>query len=138
LGSLGEIHPDVLENYNSDIRTYVADIDFNIILQLARLDKLYKPLPKYPAITRDIAVIVKDTVYSKEIENIIIQKGGELLEECRFFDVYKGRQIPKGYKSMAYSLTFRAGDRTLTDGEVGKVYDRILNELKERLDAELR
>jgi phenylalanyl-tRNA synthetase beta chain len=138
LGSLGEIHPDVLENYNIDIRTYVADIDFNIILQLARLDKLYKPLPKYPAITRDIAVIVKDTVYSKEIENIIIQKGGELLEECRFFDVYKGRQIPKGYKSMAYSLTFRAGDRTLTDGEVGKVYDRILNELKERLDAQLR
>lgn len=138
LGTLGEIHPDVLENYGFDNRVYIADIDFNILLQITRLDRVYKPLPKYPATTRDMAIIVKEELYHKEIEEIILENGGSILESCTLFDVYRGKQISKGDKSMAYSLTFRAKDRTLTDEEVNKVFDKILNQLKNKLNAELR
>ncbi|SKC43601.1 phenylalanine--tRNA ligase subunit beta [Maledivibacter halophilus] len=138
IGTLGEIHPDVLENYGFDNRVYIADIDFNILLQITRLDRTYKPLPKYPATTRDMAVIVKEEFYHKEIEEIILENGGSILESCTLFDVYRGKQISKGDKSMAYSLTFRAKDRTLTDAEVNKVFDKILNQLKIKLNAELR
>jgi len=138
LGTLGEIHPDVLENYGLDNRIYVADIDFNILLQITRLEGIYKPLPKYPATSRDIAITVKEETYSKEIEDIIIENGGSILESCTLFDVYRGKQIAEGHKSMAYALTFRAKDRTLTDEEVTKVFDKILRELSEQLSAELR
>lgn len=138
LGSIGEIHPDVMENYGIGIRTYVADIDFNILLQLTRLDKIYKPLPKYPAISRDIALLVEEKIYSKEIEDIIIENGGTLLEKCELFDIYRGKQIPDDHKSMAYSLTFRSNERTLTDEEISKIYEKILVKLEENLGAELR
>ncbi len=138
LGTIGEVHPDVLEKYGIDERAYMADVDFNIILQITRMDRLYRPLPKYPAITRDIALIIKEEVYAREIEDIINKNGKPLLEESKLFDIYKGKQIPEGCKSMAYSLTFRANDKTLTDPEVNKVYDKILKDLKETLNAELR
>lgn len=138
LGTIGEVHPDVLENYGLDNRVYIADLDFNIMLQITRLDRLYTPLPKYPSTSRDMAITVNEEIYSKEIEDIIVANGGAILEKCTLFDVYRGKQIAKGYKSMAYSLTFRAKDRTLTDEEVNKVFDKILNELKEKLNAELR
>ncbi|RKD27292.1 phenylalanyl-tRNA synthetase beta subunit [Caminicella sporogenes DSM 14501] len=138
LGNLGEIHPDVIENYGIDNRIYVADIDFDMILGLTRLDRVYKPLPKYPSTSRDMALVVKEEVYAKDIEDIIRENGGKILEKYRLFDVYRGKQIPDGYKSMAYSLTFRALDRTLTDEEVNKVYDKILKELMEKLNAKLR
>lgn len=138
LGTIGEVHPDVLENFGFDNRVYIADIDFNIILQITILDRIYKPLPKYPATSRDIAIIVKEEVYSKVAEDIILKNGGSILESYTLFDVYRGKQISEGYKSMAYSLTFRAADKTLTDEEVNKVYDKILSELKSKLNAELR
>ncbi|MCT4565914.1 MAG: phenylalanine--tRNA ligase subunit beta [Maledivibacter sp.] len=138
LGTLGEIHPEVLETYGFDNRVYIADLDFNIMLQITRLDRVYKPLPKYPTTSRDMAIIVKEEVYNKEIEDIILENGGSILEECTLFDIYRGKQIDEGYKSMAYSLIFRAMDRTLTDEEVNKVFDRILSQLREKLNAELR
>ncbi|MDF2548448.1 MAG: phenylalanine--tRNA ligase subunit beta [Anaerosolibacter sp.] len=138
LGVIGEIHPDVAENYDLEVRTYLGEIDFNIVLQITRLDRIYKALPKYPAITRDIALVVKDEVYVKQIEDIIKENGGKLLEQVQLFDVYKGKQIKEGYKSVAYALTYRGEDRTLTDEEVVKVHDKILNQLKEKLDAQLR
>ncbi len=138
LGTIGEVHPDVLERYGIDGRAYIADIDFNILLQITSLEKTYRQLPKYPAISRDIAIVVKEEVYAKKIRDIIRENGGKLLENLELFDVYKGKQIPDGYKSMAYGLRFRAEDRTLTDEEVNKIYDKILDELKKQVNAELR
>jgi len=138
LGTIGEVHPDVLENYGFDDRVYIADVDFNIVLQITRLERYYSPLPKFPAITRDIAIVVKEDIYAKEIEDIIKANGKPLLEKVELFDIYRGKQIPEGHKSMAYSLTFRASDRTLKDEEVNKVYDKILENLKDTIKAKLR
>ncbi|QXM06350.1 phenylalanine--tRNA ligase subunit beta [Crassaminicella indica] len=138
LGVMGEIHPDVMENYDMDIRVYVSEIDFNIIYQIASLDRLYQELPKYPAVTRDMAIVVKDDIYVKQIEAIVKENGGKILESIKLFDVYKGKQIEEGYKSVAYSLTYRAKDRTLTDEEVTKVHEKIVKELEEKLGATLR
>ncbi|QEK12495.1 phenylalanine--tRNA ligase subunit beta [Crassaminicella thermophila] len=138
LGVIGEIHPDVMENYNIDTRVYVGEIDFNIIYQITRLDRVYKELPKYPAMTRDMALVVKEDIYVKQIEDIVKENGREILESIKLFDVYKGKQIQEGYKSVAYSLTYRAKDRTLTDEEVTKVHEKIVKELEEKLGATLR
>lgn len=138
LGTLGEVHPLVLENYDIKERAFLADIDFNILLQAARLDRIYKPLPKYPAITRDIAVLVEDSITAGELVEIVQMEGGPLLAEATIFDVYKGKQIPDGMKSVAIGMTFRAPDRTLTDEEVGTVYTVIVQKLEELAGATLR
>ena len=88
--------------------------------------------------TRDIAVLVKDSVIVKDIEDIIKAKGGKLLENIQLFDVFKGKQIPEGYKSVAYNISFRASDRTLTDDEVNAPMKKIIKELEEKLEAQLR
>lgn len=96
------------------------------------------PLPKYPSTSRDIALIVKDDVFVKQIEDIIKENGQGLVESYKLFDVYKGSQIEAGYKSIAYSITYRSKDKTLTDEDVAKVHDKILSELSEKLNANLR
>ncbi len=138
LGTLGEVHPLVLENYDIKERAYLADLDFNILIQAARLDHIYKPLPKYPAITRDIAVLVADDITAGELVEIVQMEGGPLLAEASIFDVYKGKQIPEGMKSVAIGMTFRAPDRTLTDEEVGGIYSTIIQKLEELTGATLR
>ena len=138
LGLLGEIHPDVTHNYQISTRCYVAMLDFNMLLKSANLVPQYKPLPKYPAVTRDIAVLVKEDIMVKQIEDIISYSSAELLEDIHLFDVYKGKQTPEGMKSVAYAITFRAEDRTLTDEDVNKVFDKIIINLESKLGAELR
>jgi phenylalanyl-tRNA synthetase beta chain len=103
----------------------------------ANFNRTFKDLPKFPATQRDIAMLVKDEVIVKDIEDVIKEKGGKLLEEVKLFDVYKGTQIKDGYKSVAYTITFRA-DHTLTDDEVNAPVNKILKSLKETLSAELR
>lgn len=138
LGILGEIHPTVLENYDLAERAYVADLDYNILLQIAKEDKKYRAVPKYPAVERDIAVLVKDEVTSYQIEEVVKRIGGSLLESVKMFDMYKGKQITEGYKSVAYALVFRAEDRTLVDEEVNKIFNKILKTLEEEIGAQLR
>ena len=138
LGLLGEVHPKVLENYELDVSSIIAVLDFEVLMQNASLVGKYKPLPKYPAVTRDIAMLVKDEIMVKQIENIIKKASGKLLEELKLFDVYKGKQIPEGMKSVAYSIAFRAEDRTLTDEDINVVFTKILNGLKNDLGAQLR
>lgn len=138
LGTIGEIHPNVCENFEMDSRMYVADLDFNILLQIARQDQKFTPIPKFPAIERDIAVLVKDEITSHEIEQVVKKHGGVLLESVKMFDLYKGKQIPEGYKSVAYELIFRAEDRTLVDDEVNTIFDKVLKELETELEAQLR
>lgn len=99
---------------------------------------MYVPLPKYPAITRDFAIVVKEDVLVKEIENIILANGEDLLESYKLFDVYQGDQISKGYKSVAYTLTYRHKERTLKDAEVNAVHNRILKAMNEKIGAVLR
>lgn len=137
-GVLGEVHPDVLENYDLETRVYIAEIDLPTLFEAAKLDKKYKPLPKYPAVLRDMALLVKDEVEVKKIEDIMLKQGKGIIEEIRLFDVYKGKQIPEGFKSVAYSIIYRAEDRTLTDEEINKVHNSIVKELEEKLDAKLR
>ena len=138
IGTIGEVHPEVLDNYDINTRAYVGVIEFYKLLESVKVERLYKQLPKYPVVDRDIAMVVKDTVTVGDIEKVIASKGGDLLEHASLFDVYKGNQIAEGYKSVAYSLSFRASDRTLTDEEVNVVMKAIMDELKNKLDAQLR
>ncbi len=138
LGTIGELHPVVIENYDLPVRGYVADLDFNMMLQLANEEIKFTPIPKYPAIERDIAILVKDEVTSHQIETVVLENGGELLESVKMFDMYKGKQIPKGYKSVAYELVFRASDRTLVDEDVNSIFTDILKALESILEAQLR
>lgn len=138
LGVFGEVNPDVCESYGIDTRVYLGEMDFNIVMQLAKMDKVYKGLAKYPAITRDIAMVVKDEIFVKQIEDIIKENGQNLLESVELFDIYKGKQIQQGHKSVAYTLTYRAEDRTLTDEDLHGIHGKILKELNEKLGAVLR
>lgn len=138
IGIFGEAHPDVCKNFGMDTRVYICEIDFNTLLEFYTDEVKYKPLPKYPAVTRDIAMLIDDSVNVYEIEKIIKKCSGNILEGYNLFDVYKGAQIPEGKKSVAYSVTFRADDRTLTDEEINGVFDNIVKTLEDNLSAQLR
>lgn len=138
VGVLGEIHPDVTENYDIDERCYVAELSLDVLIKYAEMKKKYSALPKFPAVTRDIAVLVDETVLVQEIEESIEKAGGALLESYTLFDVYQGAQVPEGKKSVAYALTYRLSDKTLTDKEVNKVHDKIQRSLEHKLGAQLR
>ena len=129
IGTFGELHPDVIENYNLGQRVYVAEINIDTVFENLNLTKSYNPLPKYPSTSRDIALIVKDEVFVKQIEDIIKANGGDLVE---------GAQTEEGHKSIAYSITYRSKEKTLTDEDVAKVHEKILSELSEKLNANLR
>jgi len=138
LGTIGELHPVVIENYGLNERCYCGELDFSILAELTDMERLYQPLPKYPAITRDFAVVVKDSVLVKEIEDIVKAQGGKLLESFKLFDVYQGNQIKEGFKSIAYTITYRNKERTLTDDEVNVSHNRILADISEKLEGTLR
>ena len=138
IGVIGEIHPEVSEKFEGPQRTYVAIIDVDSLVNNACMVSQYKPLPKYPAVTRDIAMLVKDEIMVKQIEDIIRQRSGKILEEIKLFDVYKGKQVPEGMKSVAYSVVFRGEDRTLTDDDVNKAMRKVLDGLESSLNAQLR
>lgn len=138
LGTLGEIHPDVAENYGIEERCYIAEINIDILFANSNLNKVYKVLPKFPAVTRDMALLVDDAVLVQEIEDIILKQGGKMVEKVKLFDVYKGKQIAEGKKSVAYSILYRLENKTLTDEEVNKVHDKIVRTLENRLGAQLR
>lgn len=137
-GVLGEIHPNVAQKFEAAERTYAAMLDIEPLVANACVKAQYKPLPKFPAVTRDIALLVRDEILVKQIEDIIRQRSGRIFEDVKLFDVYKGKQVPDGMKSVAYSITFRAEDKTLTDEEVAKTMKRILDGLKDTLGAQLR
>ncbi|MEI6131708.1 MAG: phenylalanine--tRNA ligase subunit beta [Bacillota bacterium] len=138
VGVVGEIHPEVSENYSAAKRNYVAVIDVLPLVENAKRMPVFKQLPKYPAMTRDLAVLIDDAILIKEIQTIIDQRGGKTLESATLFDVYKGNQVPEGKKSVAYALVFRATDRTLTDEEVSKTMKKITDGLNFQFGAELR
>ena len=137
IGYIGEVHPRVLKNYSIGERAYVAVIDMPEILDMTTFDRKYDGIAKYPAVTRDISMVVPKDIEVGKIEEIIKKKGGNLVESINLFDIYEGSQIKEGYKSIAYSVVYRAKDRTLADTEVQNSMDNILTALKE-IGIELR
>ena len=130
VGYLGEVHPDVADNYKIGDKTYVAVLDMPSLTAFTTFDRKYEGIAKYPAVTRDISMVVPKNILVGQIEDIIAQRGGKILENYQLFDIYEGAQILAGYKSVAYSITFRAKDRTLEDKEVNTVMEKILHGLR--------
>ncbi|MCD8052515.1 MAG: phenylalanine--tRNA ligase subunit beta [Lachnospiraceae bacterium] len=137
LGYLGELHPQVADNYGIGERTYVAVLDMPSLLDLATFDRKYEGIARFPAVTRDLSMLVSEDIAAGQIEAAIRRRGGKLLEACSLFDVYEGSQIQKGFKSMAYSLTFRSKDHTLEEKEITTVMNKILDALR-KMGIELR
>ncbi len=138
IGYLGEVHPYVLENYDIPMRVYIAELDFDEVANQTNLNRKYKPLPKYPSVERDIAIVVSEEISAGQIEEIIRNKGGKLIEEVNLFDIYKGSQIEEGYKSIAFNIVYRSDEKTLTDKDVAKIHNKILNSLANQVGAVLR
>jgi len=138
LGTVGEMHPDVAERYGINDRVYTCELLFSVIMGQSRTEIIYSPLPKYPAVTRDIALLVDEDVTAGSIVEIIEANGGDILEDVQLFDVYRGKQIEEGKKSIAFALTYRDAEKTLTDDEVAKVHDKILAALESGANAVLR
>lgn len=129
IGYLGEVHPDVADTYGLGDRTYVAVLDLPEILPFASFDRKYEGIAKFPAVTRDISMVMPKTVLVGEVEKIIEKRGGKLLEKYNLFDIYEGAQIKEGFKSVAYTISFRAKDRTLEDKDVQPIMEKILEDL---------
>ena len=137
VGYLGELHPDVADNYKIGDRAYVAVIDMPSVIPFTTFDRKYTGIAKFPAVTRDISMVVPKNVLVGQIEDVIEQRGGKVLESYHLFDIYEGAQVLAGHKSVAYSITFRAKDHTLEEKEVTSVMNKILNGLS-NLGIELR
>ena len=135
---LGQVNPAVCETYHLDTEVYAAEIDFDLLYSLAKTDIKYQPLPKYPAMVRDFSMVVKDEVQAGELERVIKANAGPLLESVKLFDVYRGAPVLPGFKSVAYSLTYRAADRTLKEAEVNEINQKVLIALKDAYNAVLR
>jgi phenylalanyl-tRNA synthetase beta chain len=138
LGVLGEVHPDVAANFDLKGRVYLAELDLEAIIAHATEIRSYEPLPRFPGIRQDIAVVVDVELPAKRIEDLIWREGGELLRELTLFDVYTGEQVAPGKKSLAYALHYRADERTLKDEEAQTVHLRIQSAVEKELSAQVR
>ena len=137
VGYLGEVHPAVADNYSIGEKAYIAVIDILDVLEFAGFNHKYTGIAKYPAVTRDLSLVVPHAVLAGQVEEIFDQRGGNILESYQLFDIYEGAQIEKGFKSMAYSLVFRAHDKTLGENEISAAMKKIMNGLN-GLGIELR
>lgn len=137
VGYLGEVHPEVADAYGIGERAYVAVIDMPEIVELATFDRKYKGIAKYPAVSRDISMVMPKEILVGQVEEVIEKKGGAYLESYQLFDIYEGVQIKAGFKSVAYSITFRAKDKTLEEADVSAAMNKILKALEE-MGIELR
>ena len=137
IGYLGEVHPEVSDIYGIGERAYIAVIDMPEVVELATFDRKYEGIAKYPAVTRDISMVVPKNILVGQIEDVIENKGGAYLESYSLFDIYEGSQIKEGFKSVAYSIVFRAKDKTLEENDVTTAMTRILKALEE-MGIELR
>ncbi len=138
VGYIGQIHPLVAKNYGIDAEVYCAEINFTALIPLRLPEPTYTPLPKYPSVSRDIAVVCDEQITVAEVEKVIAGSAGKLLRNTRLFDIYRGVGVPEGKKSMAFSLELRADDRTLTDTDSEQVISKVLNALNSSLGATLR
>ena len=132
------VHPDVLENYDIDVPVYAGELDFATIIEEAKLNKKYKPLPKYPSIIRDLAVVLDKDIPVTDIEDVIWKWGEGIVEKVELFDVYEGEQIPEDKKSVAFSIIYRSYKKTLRDEDISEVHEKIVKEVEKTFKANLR
>ena len=138
LGVFGQIHPEVAKNYGVDTDMYCAELKFDVLYALRRALPIYEALPKFPAVSRDIAVVCDASIPVGSLEECIMANGGTFLKDCALFDVYQGHHIAEGMKSVAFSLTMRADDRTMTDDDAEQTVKAVLAALKEKFNAVIR
>ena len=138
LGVLGQVHPLVAQNYGVSDELYCAELSFAALFESKNDELLYSPLPRFPAVSRDIAVVCDEAITAGELVSCILGSGGQYLKGCEVFDVYKGANIPDGKKSVAFALTLRADDQTLTDEHADETMRGILAALKEQYGASIR
>ena len=138
IATFGEVHPEVLNNYGINKKAYLAELNITKLVKYARANKKYIEVPKFPAVERDISVIVDEATEVGQMEKTITKKGKKLLESIKLFDIYRDEKLGTNKKSVAYSLIFRDKNKTLSDEEINKVMDDIINDLKSKFSAELR
>ncbi|HEY7329865.1 MAG TPA: phenylalanine--tRNA ligase subunit beta [Gemmataceae bacterium] len=139
IGQFGELHPKIAEAFNLGGRAVlIGEIDLETLRSVLPARHLYRPVPRFPAALRDLAVVVEESIPAERVVGEIRAAGGPLLRDLRLFDLYRGESIPAGHKSLAYALTYQADDRTLTDNEVKKAHDKIMGRLKHVLKAQIR
>ncbi len=138
LGVVGEVHPQILSEYKIPAKVYLYEIDFNRVVQYAQELRKFRPLPKFPAVNRDLSIVVEDHLEAEKVEEAIRQLQPPFLDEVFLFDVYKGSPVPTGKKSLSYRIRYRANDRTLTDSEVNQYHEKVIHTLREIFGAELR
>ena len=134
----GEVHPEVLDNYMMTRRAYLAEVNITKLVKYAKFNKKYAEVPKFPAVERDIAVIVEEKVEVGQIEKIVTKQAKKLLESIQLFDIYRNEKLGENKKSVAYSLIFRDKNKTLSDEEINQVMESIISELEKQLGANLR
>ena len=138
-GILGQLSNGVKEVFDLKRPAFVAELDFDHLVKLAKPGRYkFQAIPKFPPVLRDLAVVIDDFITFKQVIDLIREEGRELLKDVSLFDIYVGPQIPKGKKSLAFSLTYRSDKRTLTDEKVNEVHQQIFDRLNSELGAELR
>ena len=138
VGTFGEAHPEVLENYDLPYKAYLFEFDIEVLVDAAIFAKCFEPIPIYPTVERDLAIVVDKEVLSDMPTELIYATGGELVESVRLFDIYEGEQVPEGKKSLAYAITYHSATETLTDKAVNTLHDKVVKHLNQKLGAELR
>ncbi|MFH1962073.1 MAG: phenylalanine--tRNA ligase subunit beta [bacterium] len=138
LGLIGQINPNITKNLKLSQNIYAMEIEWQKVIAFVNLNRKFTPLPRYPSVTRDIAILAKDEVPSSKIVGVMQDAGGKLIEDIRLFDLYRGEQVTEGYRSLAYSITCRLPDKTLTENEVSIVHERIVKLLEEELGVRVR
>lgn len=138
IATIGEVHPEVLANYDIEKRVYIAEVNVSKLTKYSKANKKYVEVPKFPAVERDIAIIVDEKVEVGQIEKIITKKSKKILEKAQLFDIYRNERMGKDKKSVAYSLIFRDKNKTLSDEEISTIMNNIITELEKTLGAELR
>ncbi len=138
LGYLGQLHPLAARNYGLDMEVYCCELNFTALFDLRKEAPTYVPLPKYPSVTRDLALVCDEAITVAQMEQVMTKAAGKLLRDIRLFDIYRGKGVEDGKKSLAFSLTLRADDRTLTDADSEGVVKKVLEALETQLGATLR
>ncbi len=138
IGIIGQVNPSLLDEFEVPEDTLIGTLDVEKLYELSQIERIYSELPKYPAITRDIAVLVNDDITAGSIISVIKESAGAYLEKVEFFDVYKGKQIGEGKKSLAFSIVYRSLEKTLTEEEISASFDKVVKALAEKTGAKLR
>ena len=138
IATIGEVHPEVLYNYDIEKRVYLAEVNISKIIKYSRVNKKYVEVAKFPAVERDIAIIVNEEIEVGQIEKIIKNKAKKILESVKLFDIYRDEKLGKNKKCVAYSLIFRDNKKTLSDDEINNVMKYVIEGLEKNVGAELR